>query len=164
MCHFLVYIYIWVTCLFVKEILRGACTDLPESFCTAFFRAGDHSQGIGIRFFYSFFFEILIYFFVHNFIQRGRATRTWATTTSLQQKHWRAARKAGGKLWPAVNDWRTHFALFILQIIHISFNIHNSSENTNNWMQHTDYTPSAILFPSITSVCVCVIDTTVSLY
>ena len=24
-------------------------------------------------------------------------------TTSLQQKHWRAARKPGGKLWPAVN-------------------------------------------------------------
>ena len=31
----------------------------------------------------------------------------------------------------------------------------------NNGMQHTDYTPSATLFPSITSVCVCVIDNTV---
>ena len=48
--------------------------------------------------------------------------------------HSRAARKPGAKLWPAVNDWRTHFALFILQIIHISFNIHNSSENTNNFV------------------------------
>ena len=87
----------------------------------------------GDTIFFSFFLEILI-FFVHNVIERGRATRTCLITTSLQQKHWHAARKPGGKLWPAVNDWRTHFALFILQIIHISFNIHNSSENTNNFV------------------------------
>ena len=52
-------ILIWVTCLFVKEKLWGACTDLPEDFCTAFFRTGDHSKGI--QFF--FFFKIWIYFF-----------------------------------------------------------------------------------------------------
>ena len=72
--------------------------DLPENFCTAFFRAGDHSKGI--QFFFSFFFEILI--FLHT-IERGRTTRICTITTALQQKHWRAARKPGGKLWPAVN-------------------------------------------------------------
>ena len=41
-----VHVLIWVTCLFVKEKLWGACTDLPENFCTAFFQTGDHSEGI----------------------------------------------------------------------------------------------------------------------
>ena len=55
--------------LFVKEKLRGACTDLPENFHTAFFRTGDHSKGI--RFFFSFFFEIIMVFsFVHTCCMR----------------------------------------------------------------------------------------------
>ena len=68
-------------------------------------------------------------------------------------KHSRAARKPGGKLWPAVNDWRTHFALFV----HKFFREHQQfcyieQIVFNNGMQHTDYIPSVTLFPSITSV------------
>ena len=122
-----IYILIWVTRLFVKEKLRGACTDLPENFCTALFRTRDHS-----KVFFWFFFETLI-LFTQFYWKRTCDTNMRDNNNFFAPKHLRAARKPGSKLWPAVNDWRTHFALFILQII-ISFNIHNFSENTNNFV------------------------------
>ena len=57
----IIYILIWVTCCLLKKKLRGACTDLPEHFCTAFFRTGDYSKGY--VFFLSFFFDIFIYLY-----------------------------------------------------------------------------------------------------
>ena len=142
-----IYILIWVTCLFVKEKLWGACTDLPEILCTTFFRTVDHSQGI--RFLFSFFFEILICctqfhwkrtcdtnmrnnnFFAIKTLACG--TKTWPIKMYLHQNiHVRHENLAAnsGRPWTE----RTHFALFILQRIDISFNIHNSSENTNNFV------------------------------
>ena len=90
-------------------------------------------------------------------------TKTWPITISLRQNiHGRHENLAANSGRPWMIDARTlHYSI-------ISFNIHNSSENTknivtsnNNGMQHTDYTPSATLFPFITSVCVCVINSTV---
>ena len=77
-------ILIWVTCRFVKEKLPGASTDLYGILSDRWSFWGDTI---------SFLVLWNIDFFNHNFIERGGATRTCAITTSLQQKHWRAARK-----------------------------------------------------------------------
>ena len=60
----------------------------------------------------------------------------------------------------------SYFKLFIICTIlqrTPTILLHREQIVLNNGMQHTDYTPSATLFPSITSVCVCVtvIDNTV---
>ena len=169
-------VLIWVRCLFVKEKLRGACTDLPENLCTAFFRTGDHSQGIR--------FLVLLWnidFFLHNFIERGRVTRTrdnnffatktsarstktWPITIFLHQNiHERHENLAANSGRPWMIDARTlHYSYCKLFIYHSTYTILQRTPtillHRTNCTQQRNATYRLYSFGNIISfhhICVC---------